>query len=239
MALQTPQTAAAAAGAGPAETPTATPTTTTTTTATVTATTAGAALAASGAASEAVSAGEGQLMSAVSIQDLEAGNLDIDGVLAQIEFLHGKMERIRYDMHMFINAMGSIEETSVPQEVYREMSTRIVALKTEFAAFFNAYKCVLPVIRYFKIKQGMSPDDSIKLVPHRVQVDMKMLNELRLPVNDASAVSAVGDLAVSAATTPVTGSAAAPVSGSSATNTPSGKRPAAKPSKRKYVKKAV
>ena len=225
MALQTPQTAAAAA----------TPTTA-----------AAAALAASGPAGTAstagpVSAGPGQPMSPVSIQDLEAGNLDIDEVLAQIEFLHGKIERIRYDMHMFINAMASIEETSAPQEVYREMSSRIVALKTEFAAFFNAYKCVLPVIRYFKIKQGMSPDDSIKLVSHRVQVDTKMLNELRLPTNDAAAAGnvVVGDLAVSAVTTPVTGLAVAPGSGSSAANTPSGKRPPAKPSKRKYVKKAV
>ena len=192
------------------------------------------ALAVEAGSTASVSSSSGQAMSPVSIQDLEAGKIDIDAVLEQIEFLHGRLERIRYDMHMFINALASIEETSVPQEVYKEMSARVVSLKTEFVTFFNAYKCVLPVIRYFKIKQGMSPDDSIKITPHRVQVDPKLLNELKLPASD---VEMVVSSAVSAVSTPVTASAVAGP-GSSAANTPSGKKPVAKPYKRKNVKKA-
>lgn len=180
-----------------------------------------------------------QTITPVSIQDLEAGNVDIDTLLQQIEFLQHKLEKIRYDMFMYINAMSSIEETSIPSEIYKDISNRVITLKTEFNTFFAAYKCVLPVIRYFKIKQGMSPDDAIKIVPRRVHIDPKLLADISTTKNNTNDLDLVQvSAAVSSASTPLNVTAATTAATTaSANNTPSSKRSQPKPTKRKTAKK--
>lgn len=172
------------------------------------------------------------MLTPVSIQDLEAGKVDIESLLQQIEFLQGKLEKIRYDMFIFINAMSSMDETSTPSEVYKDILSKVTNLKTEFNTFFNAYKCVLPVIRYFKIKQGMSPDDSIKIIPHRVQIDTKLLNDIKSSTNDLDMVVSA---AISTVSTPINN---IQVNSNSANTTPSNKKSQSKTTKRKNSKKS-
>lgn len=153
----------------------------------------------------------------ISIQDIEAGNVDIEEVFAYLDSLHTVLENIRYEMNMYMTTLGTMDEMTRPQAVYREMSDRIMTLKTQFSLFFHDYKRVLPMVRYFKIKHGMSPDDSIKITPHRVPVDAKLINEIKAADVD---VLLSGTL-VSNVSTP-----SVPAANTSTTNTPGNPGPA-------------
>lgn len=179
----------------------------------------------------------------ISIQDLESGNLDLDAIILDVKTLQEKIENIRYQMYMYISLMASMDECSTPIDIYNEISNKITTLQTEFNTFFTSYKRIAPIIRYIKIKQSMNPDDSIKVIPHRVPVDMKLLNDkvdqnfinqnasingspINTATNTATIVGVVnGNSAVS---TPVT---------ASSINTPTGKKATKQTQKRKTTKK--
>lgn len=177
-------------------------------------------------------AGREETMDPISIQDLEAGNLDIDALINEVNVLQKRIEKIRYEMRMYMSTLATMDEYVTPVDVYNEVSNKIITLKTEFDSFFGLYKRLAPIIRYMKIKQGLSPDDSIKVSQHKVQIDAKLLNndETSALLTSTTPGLASGG-AVSSVSTPVVGG---PVS---TANTPTAKKNTVKTPKRKTTKK--
>lgn len=93
--------------------------------------------------------------------------------------LKKKIPELRYEMSQYITLLASIDENTVSSSIYQELSNQILNLRNICEAYYNSYKRILPIIRYTKIKNGLNPDDSIRIVEHKVPIDVRLLNESR------------------------------------------------------------
>lgn len=113
----------------------------------------------------------------ISIQDLESGQVDVDAVLVQLDALHNALGVLRAEMHLHLTTLATLSDNSAPSSVYQEVAQRLIGLRAQCETFYGEYRRVVPMVRYFKIKQGMSPDDSLKVIPHNVSHSPVLLGE--------------------------------------------------------------
>ncbi|KAH3670517.1 hypothetical protein OGAPHI_001032 [Ogataea philodendri] len=113
----------------------------------------------------------------IAIQDLESGKLDVDSLVLEIQDLRSHIAGLRYEMAKYIRLLASVNEDSTSSGFYHEVAAQIGVLKNSLDTYNNAYRRLLPVIRYSKLKKGLSPEDQTKVVSHEVKVDTKFLSE--------------------------------------------------------------
>ncbi|VEU24433.1 DEKNAAC105543 [Brettanomyces naardenensis] len=116
-------------------------------------------------------------LGSISIQDLESGKLNLDSLILEVLQLKLKISELRYEMCHYLEILSSIDENTVPLAVYQEVANQLSVLKNTCDAYFNSYKRLLPIIRYSKLKNGINPDDSIKIVRHEVPIDLRLLQD--------------------------------------------------------------
>ncbi|KAG7695844.1 hypothetical protein KL951_003369 [Ogataea haglerorum] len=122
----------------------------------------------------------------IAIQDLENGKLDVDSIILEIQDLRSQISGLRYEMARYIRLLASVDEDTTSSVFYHEVATQINLLKSNLDAYQNAYKRLLPVIRYAKLKMGANPEDQIKVEPHEVKIETKYLNEQSLNRTESS-----------------------------------------------------
>ena len=104
----------------------------------------------------------------VSIQDLEAGKVDLDAVLAEVKSLRKKISQLRYEMCQYFITLSSIDDNTIPSVVYNQVAAQVNTLQKSCNAYLERYKNLLPIIRYAKLKRGMGPNEEMKVVKHEV-----------------------------------------------------------------------
>lgn len=161
----------------------------------------------------------------LSIKALEEGLVDAESVSKTLDALHLRLLDIRHQMNMFISILATLDENTTPESVYNDVREKVVTLKSEMAIFYDSYRKIQPVIRYFKIKQGLNPDNATKIIPHKVTVDSVALNESSKGNSASSDLDAIVVSLTSNVSTPLgAGSIAQPIAiqgGNSASGTPS------------------
>ncbi|KAG7881238.1 hypothetical protein KL938_003368 [Ogataea parapolymorpha] len=163
----------------------------------------------------------------IAIQDLENGKLDIDSIILEIQELRSHISGLRYEMARYIRLLASIDEDTTSSVFYQEVATQINLLKSNLDSYQNAYKRLLPVVRYAKLKMGANPEDQIKVEPHEVKIETKFLNEQSLNKIESTKNPLISSIEMGGP--PSSGSVGSPgMKNSAAKRPPSKAKPAAK-----------
>ena len=104
----------------------------------------------------------------ISIQDLEAGKVDLDAVLTEVKTLRKKISQLRYEMCQYFITLSSIDDNTIPSVAYNQVATQVSILKKSCESYTEMYKNLLPVIRDAKLKRGLGPNEEMKVVKHEV-----------------------------------------------------------------------
>ncbi|AOA61679.1 Hypothetical protein PP7435_CHR1-0529 [Komagataella phaffii CBS 7435] len=110
------------------------------------------------------------LMETVTIKDLESGQLDIDLLLSHISLLKEKLSHLRYQMVSSLKLLASVDSSTGPSGFFQTVSTQVSDIKRDIEEYHQELQKVLPVVRFCKIKMGLSPNDSVKVTKHEVKI---------------------------------------------------------------------
>lgn len=108
------------------------------------------------------------LQQTLSISDLEEGKVDSEAVSKALDSLMESLGRIRAEMHEVLLELSSLSEDKSSSKVAISLGERLVQLQQEMSQFKDSYAKIRPVIRYFKIKQGINPDSGTTITSHPV-----------------------------------------------------------------------
>ncbi|ANZ73995.1 BA75_01323T0 [Komagataella pastoris] len=110
------------------------------------------------------------LMETVTIKDLESGQLDIDLLLSHISLLKEKLSHLRYQMVSSLKLLASVDNSTGPSGFFQTVSAQVSDIKRDIEDYHQELQKVLPVVRFCKIKMGLSPNDSVKVTKHEVKI---------------------------------------------------------------------
>ncbi|CAI8500495.1 unnamed protein product [Pichia kudriavzevii] len=106
----------------------------------------------------------------ISIQALEAGEVDVGSVCRQLESLESLLGSIRSKMVQLLETLATADATTAlgaESLVAQQAQESVAQLIGERATFLAEYRRLMPLVRYCKIKMGLSPDQQ-KVAQHHV-----------------------------------------------------------------------